>query len=91
MADQNDEFLFNNGYCARLKAARDQRGWTAEQMATALGIPPDRYRKYEFRSPMPVYLIERFCIIAGIDIVFLVTGKKSGNAVEHPRLVRRRA
>lgn len=44
-------------------------------MATALGVPPDRYRKYEYRSPLPHYLIERFVLIVGRDIEFVLTGK----------------
>lgn len=76
MADSNDEAMFNTAYCARVRAARDHRGWTAEQMATALGIPPDRYRKYEVRSPLPLYLVERFCIITGEELTYMVTGKR---------------
>lgn len=75
MSSESDEYVFNNGYCARVKEARKARGWTAEQMATALGVPPDRYRKYENRSPLPAYLIERFSLIAGVDVHYLVTGK----------------
>jgi len=78
MADSNDELLFNNAYCERVKAARLARGWTAEQMATVLAIPPDRYRKYEVRSPLPAYLVERFCLAADIELYYLMTGKKPG-------------
>lgn len=75
MADASDEALFNNAYCQRVRDLRDERGWTADQMATALGIPPDRYRKYETRSPMPAYLVERFALIVGRDVEFVLTGK----------------
>jgi len=81
MSDVNDELLFNQAYCARLRDMRNQRGWTAEQMATALGVPPDRYRKYEVRSPMPVYLIERFALIVGQDVHYIVTGKNERRGV----------
>jgi len=80
MSDANDELLFNQAYCARLRDLRNQRGWTAEQMATALGVPSDRYRKYEVRSPMPVYLIERFALIVGQDVHYVVTGKHERRA-----------
>ena len=75
MRSDDDELIFNNEYCARTRALRDGRGWTAEQMAIALGIPPDRYRKYEYRSVLPPYLIERFCLITGADIEYFVTGR----------------
>lgn len=84
MTDADDEMLFNQAYCARLRALRTQRGWTAEQMATALGVPPDRYRKYEVRSPMPPYLIERFALIVGQDVHYLVTGKTERRTIVQP-------
>lgn len=74
MATENEELLFNNALCARVKQLREERGWIAAQMATALGIPPDRYRKYETRSPLPAYLMERFCFHAGCSLDELVTG-----------------
>lgn len=69
------EAEFNEGLCARVRDLRKQRGWTSVQMATALDIPPDRYRKYEYRSPLPHYLIERFALIVGRDVDFVLTGK----------------
>lgn len=47
---------------------------TAEQMAKVLGIPPERYRKYEYRTPLPHYLIEQFALIVGRDVEFILTG-----------------
>lgn len=79
MVESNDELLFNNAYCERVRSARIARGWTAEQMATALGIPPDRYRKYETRSPLPLYLVERFSLVGDVDLLYLVTGRKAVN------------
>lgn len=75
MRTDDDEALFNNDLCARTRALRDELRWTAEQMATALGIPADRYRKYEVRSPLPAYLMERFCLITNADFDYLLTGK----------------
>jgi transcriptional regulator with XRE-family HTH domain len=75
MPDSNDELLFNNALCARVQTLRKERGWTAEQMATALGIPPDRYRKYETRSPLPAYLMERFATITDCELDYLLTGR----------------
>lgn len=69
------ETEFNEALCARVRALRVGREWTAEQMATALGIPAERYRKYETRTPLPHYLVERFALIVGRDIEFVLTGK----------------
>lgn len=71
----NEESIFNDALCARVHRLRNERGWTAQQMATALGIPPERYRKYEYRSPLPHYLVERFALIVGRDIEYVLTGK----------------
>lgn len=61
-------------FCARTRAARMALGWTQKQMAEALGVEQDAYRKYETRSPLPHHLIEPFCEIVGLPVVFLVTG-----------------
>src|SRR4051812_7437065 len=71
----NEEAIFNDALCARVHRLRNERGWTAAQMATALGIPPERYRKYEYRSPLPHYLIERFALIVGRDPEYILLGK----------------
>lgn len=72
---ENREAMFNEALCARVHRLRNERGWTAEQMATALGVPPDRYRKYEYRSPLPHYLIAQFAQIVGRDVEYILTGK----------------
>jgi transcriptional regulator with XRE-family HTH domain len=77
MVINNEEARFNDALCARVHRLRNARGWTAQQMATALGVPADRYRKYEYRSPLPHYLIERFALIVGRDIDFVLTGQSS--------------
>jgi hypothetical protein len=71
----NEEAMFNEALCARVHQLRNDRGYTSAQMATALALPPDRYRKYEYRSPIPAYLMERFCAIVGCDLEHLLTGK----------------
>jgi transcriptional regulator with XRE-family HTH domain len=75
MKEENDERAFNEALRVRLKALRDGKGWTAEEMADALGIPPERYRKYESRSPVPQYLIPRIALIMDKSIEFVLTGK----------------
>jgi transcriptional regulator with XRE-family HTH domain len=75
--NESAQFIYNNEFCARTKDLREGRGWTAAQMATALGVPVERYRKYETRSPMPHFLLERFSIIVGCDLPYLLTGKSA--------------
>lgn len=72
---ESDEFIFNNAYCERVKRFREETGMTAAQMADLLGVPAERYRKYETRSPLPPYLVERFCRIVGWDVEHLLIGK----------------
>ena len=75
MVGMSEEALFNEALIARTHRLRNERGWTAQQMATALGVPPERYRKYEYRSPLPHYLLERFALIVGRDVEYLLLGK----------------
>lgn len=60
--------------CARVREARDSIGWTQLQMADALQIELDTYRKYEKRTPLPHHLIERFALFVGRDVAYIVTG-----------------
>lgn len=86
MAKENEETLFNRGFFDRVRWAREKKmGWTAEQMATALGIPAERYRKYEKRTPLPPYLIQKFALITNVSIDFLLTGKNLTMAANRRR------
>jgi hypothetical protein len=67
---------FDQLFIARTKALRLTKFQKSEEMAIALGIPPERYRKYESRTPMPHDLIERFAIITGVSVEFLITGRR---------------
>ena len=93
MTEANEELLFNNALCQRVKELREQRGWIAQQMATALAIPVDRYRKYETRSPIPAYLMPRFCLIVDCDLDYLLTGRSrpSFGSAAAPQTDKRRA
>lgn len=91
MPTNNDEAMFNESLCARVHELRNERGWTSAQMATALGVPPDRYRKYEYRSPLPAYLMERFALIVGCDLEYLLTGKSARPAKPQETATKRRA
>lgn len=82
------EAEFNRDLVKRVRELRKSRGWTADQMATALGVGVDRYRKYESRTPLPHYLIERFALIVGRDIDYVLTGR-SGHTLVPVALLQR--
>ena len=86
MAASNEELQFNEALIRRVRAWREEKGWTAEQMAVALGVPPDRYRKYESRTPLPSYLMQRFCLITDTDLENLILGKPRQRA-NPPRVI----
>ena len=78
MSNWQSEKDFNAAYLARVRELRIARGWTSEQMANALQVPPDRYRKNESRTPLPHYLVPRFAQLVGRDIAFILTGQTEG-------------
>lgn len=57
MVDWVGEAEFNEALLARLVDLRGDR--TQKEMAAALGVPHERYKKYEKRSPLPAYLLPR--------------------------------
>ena len=75
---------FDALYIARVKALRQLKGLTSGQMATLLGVPAERYRKYESRTPMPHALIEQFSLITGVSVEFLVTGRRVAGKGNYP-------
>lgn len=83
-----DEAQFNDELCARVQRLRLEREWTQQQMAAAIGLPHERYKKYETRSPMPAYLIPRFAQIVDRSVAFVLTGREENFARGPRRLVR---
>ena len=59
------EAAFNQRFCEAVAAARIASGLTQVEMADKLGINLDAYKKYEYRSPLPSYLIGQFCLHTG--------------------------
>ena len=47
MAMTVDEAPFNDELCASIARLRSELDWTQAQMATALGVPLERYKKYD--------------------------------------------
>lgn len=65
---------FETKFRARVRMWREEKGWTAEQMAIVLNVPPERYRKYESRSMMPAYLFHKFCLVCDTELDNLILG-----------------
>jgi DNA-binding XRE family transcriptional regulator len=66
----NDKSFFEN-FCAATKRARIAAGLTQNEMAEKLDIPRSSYQTYEDRSPLPLDLILRFCLLTNITVAEL--------------------
>lgn len=66
-----------SAYIRRVKDLRIARGFTQKQMADALQIPLERYKKYEQRSRLPPELVQPFAAVVGRDVEHVLTGQSS--------------
>lgn len=83
---------FNEALFKRMRALREGLGWTQTDMARALGVSPANYQKYETRTPLPHFLLERFALIVRRDLTYVLTGRQARPAVApDTSLERRRA
>jgi transcriptional regulator with XRE-family HTH domain len=88
-------------FIGRTIAARKLQFETQQEIAAVLGLTQPTYAKYEKRSPLPFYLMERFCQICQVRAEWLITGKGPGPAWQRvdkrpkshrqPKPVRRRS
>lgn len=87
MSEWLSQAAFEAELRARIAALRDARGWTQKQMATALGVPVEAYKKYENRvgSVMPSYLIPRFAQFVDRDVAYILTGAAADAKRRGPR------
>lgn len=69
------ERMYYDDFRRRLIAIRTRLDWTQQQMATALGIEKENYKKYERRSKFPLHLIEQLALVTHSEIDFIVTGR----------------
>ncbi len=74
-AEHPREMQYRKAITARLKLLRESTGKSQPEMAETLGVPLDRYRKYETRTPLPGYLIEPVSAVTGYSVTFIVTGR----------------
>lgn len=75
MAESETETQYKQSFMKRVAQARVALGWKQWQMAEALGMPQDKYKQYETRSLLPHHLIRRFCLIARVDLEWMMTGQ----------------
>jgi len=75
MAESETETQYKQRFMQRVAEARIARGLKQWQLAEALGMVQDKYKQYEGRSLLPHHLIGLFCIVTGVDPVWLVTGR----------------
>lgn len=69
------ERAYYSDFRQRLVATRRRLEWTQQEMATALGIELENYKKYERRSKFPLHLIEQLALVTHSEIDFIVTGR----------------
>lgn len=65
----------DRAFIERTKALRKATGMTQQQMADALQIPKERYKKYENRSRMPGHLLKPFSAIVRRPVDYHLTGQ----------------
>lgn len=75
-----EQDAFIDSLCARLVALRKAAGLSQAEMAARLDIQMDRYKKYETRSAIPVYLIPAAADILSTTSGYLLTGRDEGAA-----------
>lgn len=87
------EKAYRRAITARLQLLRNAAGMSQPQMAEALGVPLDRYRKYESRTPLPAYLLEPLSVVTGFSVNFIVTGRgdRSDSILPYIGIDRRRS
>jgi DNA-binding XRE family transcriptional regulator len=71
-SESDIEANFNERFISAVKIARIGAGFTQVEMARKLSINLDAYKKYETRSPLPHYLIARFCLHTGRSLADLL-------------------
>ena len=87
MADTETESEYKQRFTERVAAARIALGWKQWQMAEALGMPQDKYKQYEGRSLLPHHLVRRFCLIARVDMEWLMAGQGKMKLAPSPEMV----
>ncbi len=70
----------------RLQQTREELHWTQDQMATALGVNLDTYKKWELRGRFPIHFIEKLSLVTHRPIDYWIAGR---NVIQFARRERR--
>ncbi len=60
---------------SRLEAWRGEQNWTQQQMADALGVEWESYKKMEQRGRVPPHLFEKLALVTHETIEWWITGR----------------
>jgi len=69
---------YEDAFRRRVRAARGLYTDEPKEMARRLGVREDTYYRYETRTMLPHYLIEKFCEITGVTVDYLIKGPQPG-------------
>lgn len=75
--DDPRELAYNDALRERLRSRRVELRKTQQQVADELGIPFERYKKYETRSPLPPYLFVSAAAALQVEVHWLLTGRRT--------------
>ena len=66
MADRETEY--NRALCERVHALRTAAGLSQAEVADRLGVHLQAWKKYEYRSPLPAYLMVPFAKLVRVGL-----------------------
>lgn len=69
---------YEEAFRRRVRNARALRTDEPKEMARLLGVREDTYYRYETRTMLPHYMIERFCQLTGVTVDWLIKGPQPG-------------
>lgn len=78
MSDPITTADYKAGFLGRVKAAREQKFANQTEIAVAMGMTQAVWSKYESRSFLPYWLVDRFCLVCGVSPVWLITARGAG-------------
>ncbi len=74
-AEDPAERAYHETFRARLVGLRNDLGYSQPQMAEALGLSLDNYKKYETRSKFPPHLFNKLALVTHRPLEYIVTGQ----------------
>lgn len=82
-----EEDEFNERFRDRLVTIRNELKWSQQKMADNLGIQRETYKKYEYRSAFPLYLLPRLIAATEQPYSYWIYGQ--GKSTGHVRVLKR--